>query len=387
MINSGRYSTINTLRNRLFYLAVVEGEVSPLFVLEFLHRVVDVFDDYFAGAAEAAIAKCAAPCRAPPPVRRRRPARRHTVTVYQVLEEMLDNGFPLATELNILKEMIKPPTWTAAIEGALGGKKVREKLPTGQLTNTAWRRAGVKYSSNEMFVDIDEMVDCIVDRNGSIIMTEIRGEINCRVKLSGMPECTLLLMNPRIMDDVSFHPCVRLNQWMTSSTLSFVPPDGRFRLVSYVIGPESQITPPLAVRPLITFDEGHGRLEVEVVARHTAGKVPEDVVVEIPLPKCVNSVNLTPSVGTQGFDTVNRTVRWTIKKMPPTGAATIRGSISIAPNSPPVESRPVIAVKFKVAAFTASSLKVNRLDIHGEKYKPFKGVKYTSRGGRYHIRC
>lgn len=27
----------------------------------------------------------------------------------QLLEEMLDNGFPLATESNILKELIKPP--------------------------------------------------------------------------------------------------------------------------------------------------------------------------------------------------------------------------------------------------------------------------------------
>ena len=28
----------------------------------------------------------------------------------QLLEEMLDNGFPLATESNILKELIRPPT-------------------------------------------------------------------------------------------------------------------------------------------------------------------------------------------------------------------------------------------------------------------------------------
>lgn len=34
----------------------------------------------------------------------------NVVVVYEVLEEMLDNGFPLATESNILKELIKPPT-------------------------------------------------------------------------------------------------------------------------------------------------------------------------------------------------------------------------------------------------------------------------------------
>jgi hypothetical protein len=39
--------------------------------------------------------------------------RKYTVTVYQLLEEMLDNGYPLATEPNVLREMIRPPTWTA----------------------------------------------------------------------------------------------------------------------------------------------------------------------------------------------------------------------------------------------------------------------------------
>ena len=36
----------------------------------------------------------------------------HNLYLYslKLLEEMLDNGFPLATELNILTELIKPPT-------------------------------------------------------------------------------------------------------------------------------------------------------------------------------------------------------------------------------------------------------------------------------------
>lgn len=31
-------------------------------------------------------------------------------------------------------------------------------------------------------------------------------------------------------------------------------------------------------------------------------------------------------------------------------------------------------------------LKVNRLDMYGEKYKPFKGVKYLTKGGKFQIR-
>ena len=45
------------------------------------------------------------------------------VTVYELLEEMLDNGFPLATESNILKEMIRPPTILRTMVNTLTGKQ------------------------------------------------------------------------------------------------------------------------------------------------------------------------------------------------------------------------------------------------------------------------
>lgn len=39
----------------------------------------------------------------------------------QLLEEMLDNGFPLATESNILKELIKPPSIVRNVVSTLTG--------------------------------------------------------------------------------------------------------------------------------------------------------------------------------------------------------------------------------------------------------------------------
>lgn len=39
--------------------------------------------------------------------------------------------------------------------------------------------------------------------------------------------------NPRLLDDVSFHPCVRFKRWESERILSFIPPDGNFRLLSY----------------------------------------------------------------------------------------------------------------------------------------------------------
>lgn len=41
---------------------------------------------------------------------------------FQLLDEMLDNGFPLATESNILKELIKPPNILRTIANTMTGK-------------------------------------------------------------------------------------------------------------------------------------------------------------------------------------------------------------------------------------------------------------------------
>jgi AP-3 complex subunit mu len=43
------------------------------------------------------------------------------VVVYELLDEMLDNGFPLATEANILKEMIKPPNILRTVVNSVTG--------------------------------------------------------------------------------------------------------------------------------------------------------------------------------------------------------------------------------------------------------------------------
>ena len=87
------------LRDGLSYLAACPNEVSPLLVLEFLHRIADIFVDYFGSPADEAAIKD------------------NFSTVYQLLEEMCDYGWPLTTEPNSLKDMIRPPTVMGKVSG------------------------------------------------------------------------------------------------------------------------------------------------------------------------------------------------------------------------------------------------------------------------------
>ena len=51
---------------------------------------------------------------------------------------------------------------------------------------------------------------------GSVVIAEIQGHIEACIKLSGMPDLTMSFVNHRLLDDVSFHPCVRYKRWEVS---------------------------------------------------------------------------------------------------------------------------------------------------------------------------
>eukprot|EP00920_Eleutheroschizon_duboscqi_P035921 GHVT01086963.1.p1 GENE.GHVT01086963.1~~GHVT01086963.1.p1 ORF type:complete len:305 (+),score=9.14 GHVT01086963.1:91-915(+) len=271
-------------------------EVPPLFVIEFLHRVMDTFEDYFSECTESII-------------------KDNYVIVYELLDEMLDNGFPLATESNILKELIKPPNILRAITDTVTGKStsVSATLPTGQLSNVPWRRTGVKYTNNEAYFDVIEEIDAIIDKSGSTVFAEIQGYVDCLIKLTG-------------------------------------------------------------------------RLDLTVGPKQTMGKVVENVIVEVPFSKSVLNVTLTPTQGKYSFDPVNKVMTWDVGKIDPTKLPNIRGSINMQTGAPPPDSNPVISVQFTISQMAVSGIKVNRLDMYGEKYKPFKGVKYVTKAGKFQVR-
>ena len=99
---------------------------------------------------------------------------------------MMDYGYPLTTEPNALKAMIKPPTVMSRITAAATGmSNISDVLPDGTISNMPWRKTDVKYAQNEIYVDIIEEIDAIVDRNGQLISSEVSGSIICNSRLSG----------------------------------------------------------------------------------------------------------------------------------------------------------------------------------------------------------
>lgn len=84
-------------------------------------------------------------------------------------------------------------------------------------------------------------------------------------------------MNPRMFDDTSFHPCVRFKRWESERILSFIPPDGNFRLMSYLIGSQTTVAIPITIRHQVNFSaNGTGKLDITVSPKQTMGRSVRD---------------------------------------------------------------------------------------------------------------
>ena len=94
-------TVFSIVQSNLLFLAVTEVDTEPLLVLEFLHRVVDVLEE-FVGA----------------PLLSTKIQANYDV-VAQLLHEMCDGGIVCNTELNALQEVVEVPGWMGKLLGGI----------------------------------------------------------------------------------------------------------------------------------------------------------------------------------------------------------------------------------------------------------------------------
>lgn len=111
LLHTPKYTFLHIYRNHLTYLTVLNRETPPLFVVEFLQLIADVFMEYFGvGVSESVI-------------------RDNFSTVYQLLDEMIDGGYAATTELNLLKDMITPPSLAHKLISGVTGQLTFHSKP------------------------------------------------------------------------------------------------------------------------------------------------------------------------------------------------------------------------------------------------------------------
>jgi AP-2 complex subunit mu-1 len=113
--------------------------------------------------------------------------------VYELFDEMMDYGYAQNCSIDVLKMYIN--------QGDLKSQNIGVAQITSQITGAIdWRREGIRYRKNEVFIDIQETVTIQVSSTGQILRSEIIGKVMMKALLSGMPECKFGLNDKLIME-------------------------------------------------------------------------------------------------------------------------------------------------------------------------------------------
>ena len=275
-----------------------------------------------------------------------------------------------------------------------------EVRPPPAITNAvSWRSENIFYKKNEVFLDVMESVNLLVSTNGNVLHSEIVGAIKMKTKLSGMPELRLGL-NDRVqfestgranaieMEDVNFHQCVRLSKFETDKTISFIPPDGNFELMTYRLN--TQVKPLIRIEAIVKRHQ-RSRVEYTLKARSQFKQksTANNVLITIPVPNDVDSPKYKCSMGKVQYKPEADALVWSIKQFQGGQELMLVASFglpSVTDEENP-DDRPPVKVQFEIPYFTVSGIQVRYLKIIEKSgYQALPWVRYITKSGDYQIR-
>ncbi|KAL0364192.1 UNVERIFIED_CONTAM: AP-1 complex subunit mu-2 [Sesamum angustifolium] len=318
----------------------------------------------------------------------------HRVVDYELLDEIMDFGYPQYTEAKILSEFIKTDAYRM---------EVAQRPPMAVTNAVSWRSEGIRYKKNEVFLDVVESVNILVNSNGQIIRSDVVGALKMRTYLSGMPECKLGL-NDRVLleaqgratkgkaidlDDIKFHQCVRLARFENDRTISFIPPDGSFDLMTYRLSTQ--------VKPLIWVEaqvERHSRSRIEIMVKARSQfkerSTATNVEIEMPVPPDATNPSVRSSMGSASYAPESDALVWKIKSFPGGKEYMLRAEFrlpSITSEEATPDRKAPIRVKFEIPYFTVSGIQVRYLKIIEKSgYQALPWVRYITMAGEYELR-
>lgn len=377
-------------RNGLMFACNTRFNVSPSTIIELLHRVVKVVKDYCGVLSEEAI-------------------RKNFVLIYELLDELIDFGYPQDTSTESLKAFVhNEPVLVDAQKirvPSLSSKttpssSVHKPISAGKVRRSA------RSNRNEIFVDILERLTMLFSSSGAVINSTVDGCIQMKSYLSGNPELRLALNEDLVvgkggpgegvtLDDCNFHECVRLDDFETSRLLTFIPPEGEFVALNYRCTGEFRA--PFQVMPQIE-EISPFQLEIAILVR---ADLPEtnygsNVIMTVPCPRntagtasaLLSAVGVVHSVD---YDAQNRRLLFSIKKFQGGSEHTFRSKLTLSSicTAQTLKEIGPVSLTFEIPMYNVTTLQVKYLHIaeHSKAYNPHRWVRYITRSSSYVCRC
>lgn len=387
-------SFFHVKRANVWVCAVVRRNVNAAMVFELMHSILRIMKEYFGRITEENI-------------------KNNFVLIYEMLDEILDFGYAQNTDTGSLKSLI-----TQA--GTRSATKEETSLLTSQVTGQiGWRREGIKYRRNELFLDIMESVNLLMSPQGQVLSAHVAGRVVLKSYLSGMPECKFgfndklrleqkkgggntaaitsddnaAASNAGIaIDDCQFHQCVKLGHFDTDHTVSFIPPDGEFELMRYRT--TKDINLPFRVIPLLReIGKTNVDLQLVIKANFRPNLFAQKIEVRIPTPANTSGVQVTCMKGRAKYKASENAIVWKIRRISGMKDCKLSAQIELLQTSDKQKrsARPPISMNFEVP-FAPSGFKVRFLKVFESKlnysdHDVIKWVRYIGKSGLYETRC
>ena len=160
---------------------------------------------------------------------------------------------------------------------------------------------------------------------------------------------------------------------------------------------QSHVAAPVYCTPQVDMSDGdtmgRGRISVAVGQKPVCSLVMpgrkgpvsvEEVVLEIPFPKCVKTTTLSANGGSVLYDEATKVAKWTIGKIAVGKTATLSGTMVIQGAS---QDLPPMQLSWKVPMASVSGIQISSLQLMNERYRPYKGVRTITKSGSFQIRA
>lgn len=92
------------------------------------------------------------------------------------------------------------------------------------------------------------------------------------------------------------HQCVRLNQFEEDKTISFIPPDGNFDLLSYRITQLNR-KPTISCQVQETKTPGGFSYNIKIETNYRVKSTAREIIVQVPVPVDADTPEFRPSIG------------------------------------------------------------------------------------------
>lgn len=372
-------------------------DVSPLMYIEMLTRSVKVLKDFVGTFSEDAI-------------------RKNFALVYELLDEMVDNGVVQEMSSERLRPYIfnvpvaSTPAETPAAtqnDGIVARMRRGEWMDkTRKSTATSVSIIdGGKDRKNEIYIDIIERLNVVFNAHGSVVTSEVDGTIVMKSFLAGTPDLYLGLNEDLVvgrgdagraryatvcLDSVNFHEAADYSRFESERTLMMRPPDGEFTVMNYRM--TGEFSQPFRVVPSIELISTY---KAELTLR-IRGDVPSttagiNVVVRCPVPKATTSVSVELGVGATGqtheYRQPEKMVLWAIPKFK--GGTEHVVKIGIATGAPitPAMRKEIgpVTMGFEVPQHnvTGISIRFLKLEERSQTYNPQRWVRNITQAASY----